>query len=156
MPLLPSTVSTMRNIVELMVDNCAKEIFLRWGARNEALKMLKTAGQEIHEFLLTKDAKEVFPEEKELCDTLYARYTMLCNGVPLIRTFLSGLWYVKVSMNPDFKQEICHASRLKGKARRECFKQISDKYFEVDVCCKVYCRAEYINAKYLTIFYYIY
>lgn len=130
----------MQNVVELMVENCAKEVLKGYGATKVALNKLKTASSLIHQVLKAKEADNVFTE-KEICDVAYQKFTQLKNGQPFIRTPLAGLWFIKISMNPMFRQDLFEACQLEGSARKESFRLISDEYFDEDVstilflCC---------------------
>lgn len=131
--------SKVRNVVDLMLENVAKETFKGWGSTSRALKMMRKASLTICQVLKSKGAGDIFTE-KELCDAAYKKFAQLLNGEPFIRTPLSVLWFVKISMNPDLQQDMMEASQLQGNSRTERFQQISDEYFDEEVkLCFVFC-----------------
>lgn len=132
MSVLPQNVCKMQNIIELMVENCAKEVYKGWGATSVALQKLKISSCIIYDVLNAKQADNVF-SKKEIRDLAFRKFAQLRNGEPFVRTVLSGLWFIKISMDPMFRQDLSDACKLEGNARKERFELISNEYFDDDV-----------------------
>lgn len=83
-------------------------------------------------YLFTYNAQEIFLET-ELEELGKEKYLCVAKGQPFIRKALSSAWFVKISMNREFKKDLHDAYLLKGDTRINRFQEISDKYFDDDV-----------------------